>query len=334
LSVAALAERLGGVLAGDGTVVVAAVAPPEGARPGTIVVCADAEALARARTGRPAAVVVRADPPADVPAIVVDDTRLALARLLEVLGPRPLRPTGVHPAAVVEVSAVLGSGAAVGAHAYVGHGAQIGERSIIHPLAYVGPHVRIGPDCEVHAHVSLREGTILGARVTVHNGAVLGSDGFGYVLGPKGHTKIPQVGIVVVEDDVEIGAGATIDRATLGETRIGAGVKIDNLVQIAHNVRVGRGCVLASQCAVAGSSVLEDGVIFGGQVGVADHVTVGAGAVALGGSKIIGDVPGGDVVMGYPARPRREFLKAQAALRRLPDLLRKLRPASSTSGES
>ncbi|MBM3449925.1 MAG: UDP-3-O-(3-hydroxymyristoyl)glucosamine N-acyltransferase [Armatimonadetes bacterium] len=325
LSVAALAERIDGTLHGDGTVAVREIVSPEAARPGAIVVCADAAAIAAARAGGAAAVVVRAEPPADLPAIVVSDTRLALAHLLDVLGPRATRPEGIHPTAVVEADVTLGAGVTIGAYAYVGAGARIGDRTIIHSLAYVGPNVAIGDDCEVHAHASLREGARLGARVIVQNGAVIGADGFGYVLRPQGHKKIPQVGAIVIEDDVEIGAATTIDRATLGETRIGAGTKIDNLVQIAHNVRIGRGCVIAAQCGIAGSTVVEDGVIFGGQVGVADHITVGHGAIALGGASIIGNVEPGQIVMGYPARPRREFLKAEAALRRLSQPLRQRR---------
>jgi len=313
-----LANLLGGELLGDGSVNVHTVAPPEAAGPGAIAVCATPNALRTARERGVTAVVVREGGEVeDLPAIRVPNPRLALALLIEALGPRRRHPAGVHPMAVVAPGAELAEGVGIGPLAVVEEGARIGPGTVLYAHAYVGPNAVVGSECIVYPHAVVGERCVLGDRVILHSGVVLGADGFGFVQGPTGHRKIPHVGIVVVEDDVEIGACTTIDRATLGETRIGAGTKIDNLVQIAHNVRIGRRCLIAAQTGIAGSAVVEDDVVIAGQVGVGDHVRIGRGAVVLALSGVTKDVPPGQVVSGFPARPHREALREAAMLREL-----------------
>ncbi len=191
----------------------------------------------------------------------------------------------------------------------------------MHPHVTIGPGARVGDDCTIHAHVSIRERVEVGHRVVVQDGAVLGSDGFGFARTPAGtHHKIPQIGGVVIEDDVEIGANATIDRPAVGETRIGAGTKIDNLVQVAHGVTIGQRVLLAAQVGIAGSSTIEDDVTLAGQVGVAGHLTIGARTIATAQTGIPNSVDPGSFISGYPAIPNRDWLKSSAVFRRLPEL--------------
>jgi UDP-3-O-[3-hydroxymyristoyl] glucosamine N-acyltransferase len=258
------------------------------------------------------------------PAVIVDSPALALGRWLErFLPPARLRP-GVAAGARVHRTARIGRGAAVAAGATVSAGARVGPRASIAAGAYVGEGAVIGEDTFLHANVVVAERCVVGARCILHPGVVVGSDGFGYVWDGTAHRKIPQVGIVRIGDDVEIGANSAIDRATLGETQVGRGTKIDNLVQIGHNVVVGEDVVLCGQAGIAGSARLEDRVTLAGQVGVNDHVTVGRGAIATGQAGVTGSVPAGAVVSGMPAAPHREFLKRSALAARLPELARRL----------
>jgi UDP-3-O-[3-hydroxymyristoyl] glucosamine N-acyltransferase len=234
----------------------------------------------------------------------------------------PWRPApGVHPLAHVGLGVVLGDGASIGPFCSIGDGARIGARTVVHPHAAIGRYAEIGDDCVLHAHVSVRERVRIGHRVVLQDGAVIGSDGFGFARRPDGsHQKIPQIGGVVVEDDVEVGANATIDRPAVGETRIGAGTKIDNLVQIAHGVTLGRNVLLAAQVGVAGSTTIEEGVTLAGQVGVAGHLTIGKGVVATAQTGIPNSVDAGSFISGYPAIPNRDWLKSSAVFRKLPEL--------------
>jgi len=213
--------------------------------------------------------------------------------------------------------------ASIAAFVSIGEGARIGARTIVYPHVTIGAGASVGDDCVIHARVSIRERVVLGNRVVVQDGAVVGSDGFGFAQRADGtHHKIPQIGGVVVEDDVEIGANTTIDRPAVGETRIGAGTKIDNLVQIAHGVKIGRDTLLAAQVGIAGSTTLEDRVTLAGQVGVAGHLTLGQGVIATAQTGIPNSVEAGSFVSGYPAIPNRDWLKSSAVFRKLPELRR------------
>jgi len=281
-------------------------------------------------TTRAAAVVVhrRVKLPPDHGRVVliVDDADLAMATLLERFAPPVQRPpAGVHASASVAGSAVVSSDACIGAHVVVGERSRIGARVQLHAGVIVGDDVTVGDDSILHPNVVIRERITIGRRVTIHAGSVIGSDGFGYRWDGKRHAKIPQIGTVVIEDDVEIGSCVCIDRAKFSATRIGAGTKIDNLAQIGHNAQVGPHCIIVGQAGVAGSVTLGAGVVLGGQSAVRDHVTVGAQAMVAGCSGVMEDVDPKTVVSGLPAFPHRQSLREQAALRRLPELVNQLR---------
>jgi UDP-3-O-[3-hydroxymyristoyl] glucosamine N-acyltransferase len=309
-------------LEGDGAVEIRGVARLEDAGPGDLTFFANPRYIARVRATRATAIILgEKDEPAPCAMLRTANPYLAFARAVEVFAPRVPQAPGVHRLADVAPDASIAADASVGAFASVGPGAAIGPRTIIYPHVVIGPGARIGADCVVHARVSIRERVVVGDRVVVQDGAVLGSDGFGFARNPDGsHHKIPQVGDLVIEDDVEIGANTTIDRPALGETRIGAGTKIDNLVQIAHGVTVGRDVLLAAQVGVAGSSTIEDRVTLAGQVGVAGHITIGKGAVATAQTGIPNSVDAGAFISGYPAIDNRDWLKSSAVFKRLPEL--------------
>ena len=256
---------------------------------------------------------------------VFADPRLAFAEALDQLHPR-LRPLAeVHPTAVVDGRAVIGPGSAVGPRVCIGAGSRIGANCIIHPGVVIYADVVIGDGSEVHANAVLHPGSRIGRQCVVNSNAVVGSEGFGFVPTAKGWRKMPQTGQVILEDGVEVGCGSTIDRPSVGETRIGAGTKIDNLVQIGHGVSTGRGCAFASQVGIAGGARIGNGVILAGQVGVANRAVVGDRAIASSKSGIHGEVAAGEVVSGYPAIPNRLWLRCSAAFSKLPEMAKALR---------
>jgi UDP-3-O-[3-hydroxymyristoyl] glucosamine N-acyltransferase len=282
---------------------------------------ASAKWASRLLATRASAVIVAHSVETPLPSLLSDNPYLTFARAVAVLHPQPFPSPGVHPTAVVDPSAVLGERVHVGAFAVVGPRARIGARSVLHPHVVLYADVELGEDCLLHSGVQVREACRLGHRVIVQNGAVIGADGFGFAKDAEGrYHKIPQVGTVVIEDDVEIGANATVDRPAVGETRIGAGTKIDNLVQVAHGVRIGRNVLLAAQVGIAGSSVIEDQVTLAGQVGVAGHLTIGKGVIATAQTGIPNSVESGGFISGYPAIPNRDWLRASAVFRKLPEL--------------
>jgi UDP-3-O-[3-hydroxymyristoyl] glucosamine N-acyltransferase len=317
-----------GTLVGDPDVVVTSVAPLHraGAEQVTFLASAKYAALfADCRAGVTLVSPELADAPGRTAArIVVDRPHDAMLSLLALLYPEPDHLPGVHPTAVIGRGARLEEGVAIGPFVVIEDGARVGARTRLDAHVVVGAGVSIGARCHVYPGVTMYPGTTLGERVRVHAGVRLGSDGFGYVFRGGRHDKIPHVGRCVVESDVEIGANTTIDRGSIDDTVIGAGTKIDNLVQIAHNVQIGRLCLIMSQVGVAGSVRVEDGAILAGQAGIAGHVTIGAGARVAAQAGVFGDMPAGATWSGYPARPHREALRAQAAMFRLPKLIRAL----------
>jgi UDP-3-O-[3-hydroxymyristoyl] glucosamine N-acyltransferase len=321
-----LAEALDAKLDGDPARVVTGVAPLDAAGRDDISFLIDPRYEAAARASRAGAFIA---PPGTrgLPAAVLEcgAPQRALIEVLTLFHPGTAPPPGIDASAVVHASAVVDATASVGALAVVEAGARIGPRVRVHPLAYVGRGVEVGEDSEIHPHVVLREGVALGARVIVHAGAVLGADGFGYAPEAGRHRKIPQVGRVEIGDDVEIGANATIDRATLGATVVGRGTKIDNLVMIAHNVQVGEDAILAAQTGVAGSSRLGRGVILGGQVGISDHVTVGEGAMLAAQAGAIQDVAPGARLAGTWARPLFQAKRIWIAEGELPEMVTRVK---------
>ena len=321
-----LAEALQARLDGDPTRVVTGVAPLESAGPHEISFLTDPRYREAARASRAGAFVV----PADVaglpgPMLHCPAPQQALIALLRLFHPVAAPPAGVHPSAVVATDARLDPTATVGPQCVIEARAVIGPRVHLHALVHVGPGVEIGEASVVYPQVSLREGVRLGRRVVIHPGAVLGADGFGFAFDGTAHRKIPQVGGVLIEDDVEIGANTTIDRATFGDTIVRRGTKIDNLVQLGHNVEVGEHCLLIAQVGISGSSKLGRGVVLAGQVGVADHVTIGAGAILTAQSGVPNDVPAAEIWSGTPSRPTSEQKRIWAGEAQLPELIKRVR---------
>ena len=255
--------------------------------------------------------------------IFVDDPQYAFSQVLGLIeAQRPKLPPMLDSKAAIHFQARLGPGVSVGAFTVIERAAGIGENTFIGPQCYIGENVRIGRHCLLHPRVTIHENSVIGDRVVIHSGAVIGADGFGFSTDRKTgkHRKIPQVGNVVLKDDVDIGANTTVDRATVGSTVIEAGTKIDNLVQIGHNCRVGKDCLLVSQAGVAGSTSLGDRVILAGQAGLAGHIHIGDGAVIMAQTGVMSDVEKGKVMFGYPAKPHREAFKLQVLYAKLPEI--------------
>lgn len=262
----------------------------------------------------------------DVPVLLVDDPDLSLIQVLELLAPPIPHPAaGVHPSATISPTAIIGENASIGANVVVGARTRIGRNVRLHPGVVLSDDVSIGDDCILFPNVVIRERCTLGSRVIIHANSAVGTDGFGYKWDGRKHAKIPQIGVVVIEDDVEIGSCACVDRAKFNETRIGRGTKIDNLVQVAHNVRIGQHSILCGQAGIAGTATIGNGVVLGGASCVRDHVTVGDGVMAAGHTLIVDNVDPKSVISGMLGLPHRQNLREQAVLRRLPELLVALR---------
>ncbi len=259
------------------------------------------------------------------PAIRVANPRIAFTTLLSLFTPKPDIPAGVHPAATVSASAKLGSNVAVMAHAVIDDHAAIGDNTVIYPHTYIGRNTTVGSDTLIYPNVTVRENCQVGSKVIIQSGAVLGSDGFGFVTIGGRHEKVPQVGNVIIEDEVEIGANACIDRATTGSTIVRRGTKIDNLVHLAHNVVVGENCYFVAQTGIAGSAKIGNNVTFAGQTGCAGHVVIGDNCVFAAKAAPINDVPANSFLAGFPARPHKQWLRSEAAIGRLPDMIKKIR---------
>ncbi len=290
--------------------------------------------LEKAASSKAAAVII----PGDItsypkPAIRVANPRIAFTKVLELFNPPTVVARGVDPAASIGGGVRLGANVAVMAYAVVADNAVIGDNAVLYPHTYVGEGAAIGIDSILYPGVTVYAGCRLGARAIVHSGAVIGSDGFGFVTIDGRHHKVPQVGNVVIEDDVEIGANSAIDRATTGSTVVRRGTKIDNFVHLAHNVTVGENCFLAAFTGIAGSTKVGNNVIFAGQSGAVGHITIGDNCVFAGKSGAAGDVPANSFYAGFPARPHKEWLRAEAATRRLPDLVKRVQQLEARLAE-
>jgi UDP-3-O-[3-hydroxymyristoyl] glucosamine N-acyltransferase len=321
-SVAELAAHVAGRVLGDGSVRIRRVASLESASEGEIAFIEERKLLLSAASSKASCLIVPEEAGLDAPCVIeAAHPKLAFALIAELLHPRKQREPALHPSSNIAASALIDDGAFIGACVEIGERTRVGAGTQILAGASVGDDVSIGRDCVLHPNVVLYDGAQLGDRVILHAGVVIGADGFGYVRSEAGYHKFPQMGRVVVEDDVEIGANTCVDRGALGRTRIGRGTKIDNLVQVGHNVEIGERVVIASQTGISGSTVIEDDAVIGGQVGMGDHARVLSGAVI--GSKA-GILPGkivrAGVWWGIPVQPLEDYKRLNAHMNRLPQM--------------
>ncbi len=328
-TVRSLAERVGGVVLGDGgATVITGVNTLEEAGPDEIAFLANSKYERQALKSRAGAIIAKPSDAAKLGGtrIQVAEPNIAFGLITKLFAPAPISyEPGVHPTAVVAPDAILGAGVSIQPHAVVGAKARIGAGTVIGANSVVGAECTIGEKCLIHALVSIRERCVLGSRVILHSGVVIGADGFGYDFKDGKHVRVEHTGIVQIDDDVEIGANTTVDRARFGRTHIGEGTKIDNLVMIAHNVVIGAHSIIVAQTGISGSTSLGRGVVIAGQVGLAGHITIGDRATVTAQSGITKDVPPGAVLSGRHARPAREALKIEALEGRLPELFERLK---------
>ena len=327
-TVGQLAALVEGAVEGDASIPILGISNIEDAQDGDVTFAENEKLLTSAGRSRASAVIAPASgavPLLGKPLIRVKNPRFAFAQVLRIFAPEPKIYKGIHPTAVIGENAVLGNNASVHALAVIGDNVTLGDNCVVYPFVYIGDNVTLGDNCVVYPHVVLHDNTEIGSSVVIHSGSVLGTDGFGYMFIENRHYKIPQIGRVIVEDDVEIGANVTIDKARTGSTRIGAGTKIDNMVHIGHNVTVGKNCVIVAQVGVGGSVDIGDGVILAGQVAVKDHVTIGDGSIVCAKAGVIGDLPKGSFVTGHFARPHKEEMRALAVHNRLPEMLKRIK---------
>jgi UDP-3-O-[3-hydroxymyristoyl] glucosamine N-acyltransferase len=330
LSVRRLAEHLGAELIGDPECVVKGAATLETATADDVSFLARRKYIPYLCSTRAAAVIVSRELgeideiPEDTILLWVDDAHLALAEALSLLYPEPPRKAEIAPTATVGPEVELGTDVSVGDYSVVGAGSKLADGVKVGPLCFIGEGCVVGEGTELKDQVSLYDKTFVGARCILHSGTRVGVDGFGYVFHENEHKKVPQVGRCVIEDDVELGANVCIDRGSVGETRVGAGTKIDNLVHIAHNVKIGRNCIIVAQVGIAGSTNVGHGVALAGQVGIIGHLNIGDGAKVAAQAGVSHDIPAGETWFGYPARPRTQAMRASAAFLKLPDLIRRV----------
>lgn len=325
-----LAELVNGEVVGDETLLITGVASLESAKTGDIIFVENTKFLTSALTSLASAIVlskkIAIDDAEKKTFILVDYPKLAFAKIISKICPAPKPPSIIHPTAILPENAQLASNIAIGAYSIIGSNTKIDQNCSIGANCTIGQYVEIGIDCVIHSNVTIYDRVKIQDRVIIHSGTVIGGDGFGYVFHQGQYHKFPQIGDVVIESDVEIGSNVSIDRGALDSTIIGQGTKIDNLVQIAHNVKIGKNCVLAAQVGVSGSSVIEDNVIVGGQVGIADHVRIETGAIigAQAGIPTGKIIRRGLTVWGTPARPIEDFKRIYAQTQNLPSLKERL----------
>lgn len=322
-----IAALVGGTVVGDRSIPIRGLNGIREAVSGDLTFLSDSKYFSHLETTQASAILVTRDTPAGTkPLILVDDPRQAmLAILLQIEGEQAVRLEGVHPTAVIAESARLGSSVGVGPHVVIEAGAEIGDSAIIHAGCFVGRDSRIGPGSVLNPRVTIRERVTIGARCILHSGAVIGSDGFGFAQYGARQVKIPQVGQVIIGDDVEIGTNSAIDRATFGATMIGDGTKIDNLVQIGHNVRIGKNCIICGNAGIAGSAVLGNNVTVGAGSGVAGHIEIADGVVIAAYSGVTKPVRSAAVLFGFPAVEIERGRRIHSAMRQLPEALRRLK---------
>lgn len=320
-----LAHRVKGEIFGERDLFITGAGGLEDAEEGEITFVKNRSLAEKARDSSASAFLVREELSLSRPQIKVENPRLAFGRIARLFLPPPHVPLGVHPQALVDPTAHLEEDVSIGPGVVILEKAVIGRGSILEAGVYIGPEVVLGQECHLHPRVILERGVVLGQGVIIQAGSVVGSDGFGYEKTPVGHEKIPHLGTVMIQDQVEIGACVTIDRATTGATVIGKGTKIDNLVQIGHNVTIGPHSLVVAMVGISGSSSLGEGVILAGQVGISDHVHIGDGTIVGARGLVLKDLPPHSVYLGAPVLEQKEELRVQASRRRIPDLIKDVR---------
>ncbi len=322
-----IADLVAGQVLGDPATEVSGVSSIGEAGPGDLVFAESLRHLQDAQNSPAAAVLTRHQPAGPAkPAVMVKNPREAFAAVLELFAPKLLAAVpGVHPGAHVAPTAEIAKHASIGFGVWIGEHARIGEGAVIMPLSYIDDGVVVGDYSVFHPHVTIKSGTVVGKRVILHSGVVIGADGFGYNQVGGAHKKIPHIGGVIIEDDVEIGANSTVDRSRTGFTEIGSGTKIDNLVHVAHNVKIGKNCIVVAQVGISGSVVIGHGVIIAGQAGIKDNVKIGDGVQIAARSGIISDIASGAKVAGFPARSYGDEMRIWACLSHLPALVKQVK---------
>ena len=334
LTAAEIAKLLNGEVVGDGAVTLRSFAPADRAQSGDLTFAENDEFLAKAEASAASAILVDGKAASTKKVLIrVANPRVAFAKVLPLFFPEPVFTPGIHPTAVVAASAKVDAAAHVGPHCVVGERVMLGARAILQGGNHVGADSVLGADTNLFPNVTIYSRTQIGQRVRVHAGTVIGADGFGYVFDAGIHRKVPQIGNVIISDDVEIGANVTIDRGALGATVIGRGTKIDNLVQIAHNDVIGEHCIIVSQTGIAGSTKLGNYVVLGGQVGLAGHIQIGDRAQVAAQSGVMHNIPAGEKWWGTPAQPDRQTKRQLLAAQRLPELLRRVAELEKKLGE-
>ncbi|MGQ9508033.1 MAG: UDP-3-O-(3-hydroxymyristoyl)glucosamine N-acyltransferase [Thermodesulfobacteriota bacterium] len=321
-----LAEMVGGEVLGDGEIEISGAGSLEGAKAGEITFIANPKYLGKLKETKASAIIVSRDVrESEKPLLSVDQPLLAFAKILTLFSSKPYQPRGIDPKAWISLSAHLGKDLTIYPYVYIGDRCEIGDRVTLYPGVYVGEDSSIGEDSIIYPNVTIYSRSLIGKRVILHSGVVIGADGFGYVKEGTRNVKIPQLGRVVIEDEVEIGANTTVDRATFGETIIQRGVKIDNLVQIAHNVEIGEDSIIVAQVGIAGSSKIGKNVILAGQVGVVDHVEIGDNVKVGAQSGVPYNLSPNQGYTGSPALPHQEYLRAITTFPKLPEMRKSLR---------
>ncbi len=321
-----ICQAVGGKLVGDPDTIITGIAGIKEAAEGDITFLANPRYASLVEVTKASAIIASHDFFSQKPLIKADNPSLAFAKAVGlVAGQKVKHPKGICPDSFIDKGAKLFPSVSVGAYAVIEEGAQLGEGSVVYSGCFIGQGVKIGRNCLIYPNATVREGTKVGDNVIIHSGAVIGSDGFGFAGVGGSQEKIPQVGIVVIEDNVEIGANVTIDRARFSQTVIGEGTKIDNLVQIAHNVQIGKDCIVVAQVGISGSTVVEDGVILAGQAGIVGHIKIGKEAIVAAQAGVTKSVPPRVKVSGYPAKPHEKAARVNACLQRLPELAKKIK---------
>src|SRR5882724_8990978 len=334
-TVGEIAKLLGGEVIGDPSLVLTGFAPADRARAGDLTFAENDSYFLRAEQSAASAILIDGPFTSQSKTLIrVANARVAFAKVMPLFFPEATFDPGIHPSAVISPKACVDATAHIGPHCVVGENSSIGGRSVLQGGNFVGANCHLGQEVNLFPNVVLYSGTEIGHRVRIHSGSVIGSDGFGYVLDAGVHRKVPQIGNVIIREDVEIGANVTIDRGALGPTIIGKGTKIDNLVQIAHNVNIGEHCLVVSQAGIAGSTKLGNYVVLGGQVGLAGHLKIGNGVSIGAQSGVMHNIPDGETWIWTPAQPDRQAKRQMIAMQHLPDLLRRVAALERKLAES